>query len=169
MRNLTSKGVVTVKKFKAIPLLSFMLLILSACSLELKQDVAKQYKEEEPLMADIIIPDSLSTNRDTPFQVVLTQGEEKVDSADYVHFEIWKQDGSIKFEMEQAEEVGNGTFQLSKKLESEGLYFIKVHASSGDSIIMPKNQFIVGELSESELEFLQKGAVVEDGDGEHHH
>ncbi|WP_255301585.1 FixH family protein [Bacillus sp. AFS040349] len=169
MHNLTSKGVVTVKKFKAILLLPFMMLILSACSLELKQDVAKQYKEEEPMVADIIIRDSLSTNSDTTFQVVLTQGEEKVVSADYVHFEIWKQDGSVKFEMEQAEEVGNGTYQLSKKLDSEGLYFIKVHASSNDSIIMPQKQFIVGELSESELEFLQKGAVVEDGGGEHHH
>jgi len=71
--------------------------------------------------------------------------------------------------MEPAENVGNGMYSLSKEFESDGLYYVKVHASSNGSIIMPQKQFIVGKLSKSELEFLQKGKQKQSGNHEHHH
>ncbi len=36
-------------------------------------------------------------------------------------------------------------------------------------MIMPQKQFIVGELSKSELEYLQKGAQKQNAPHEHHH
>jgi hypothetical protein len=141
--------------------------MLSACSLE--QDVANLYKKEKPLQLEIVIPESFSENKEETIKVVLTQDGKKVEGADFVHFEIWKQDGSLNYSMEQAEEVGNGSYSLSKNFDSDGLYYIKVHASNDGSIIMPQKQFIVGELSKSELEFLQKGLQRQKVNHEHHH
>ncbi len=155
------------KKSISMFLIFVFSLSLSACSL--KQDVAKLYKQETPLESEIIIPESISVNKLETIKVVLTQGDKKVEGADYVHFEIWKQDGSVKFNMEQAEEEGNGTYSLSKNLVSEGLYYIKVHASNDGSIIMPQKQFVVGELSESEIKFLRKGVPEQQESHEHHH
>ncbi|MDP1420117.1 FixH family protein [Peribacillus simplex] len=156
------------KKNICISLIFIFSLLLSACSLE--QDVANLYKKEKPLESEIVIPESFSENKQETIKVVLTQDGKKVEGADYVHFEIWKQDGSLNYNMEKAEEDGNGTYSLSKEFDSEGLYYIKIHASNDGSIIMPQKQFIVGELSKSELEFLQKGLEKNDESShEHHH
>lgn len=155
------------KKYRWIFFIFTSSLLLSACSL--KQDVANLYKQETPLESEIIIPTSFSANKRETVKVILTQGSKKVNDPDYVHFEIWKQDGSVNYPMEQAEEVGNGMYRLSKDFNSEGLYYIKVHASNDGSIIMPQKQFIVGELSEKELEFLQEGLHKQEASHEHHH
>ncbi|WP_251455541.1 FixH family protein [Priestia endophytica] len=115
-------------------------LLLSACST--KPDAAKQYKMEHPLQAEIILPKSLSTNTEKTFRVNLTQDGKKVENPDYVHFEIWKQNGSVKFPMEQAEKEKNGTYRLTKKLNQDGLYYVQVHASKGGDPIMRRNSLL---------------------------
>lgn len=155
------------KKNISMSMIFILSLLLSACSL--KQDVTNLYKQETPLESEIIIPESISANKQETIKVILTQDGKKVEGADYVHFEIWKQDGSVKFDMEQAKEEGNGTYSLSKNFDSEGLYYIKVHASNDGSIIMPQKQFVVGELSESEIKFLQRGKPKQQESHKNHH
>ncbi|KON86573.1 hypothetical protein AF332_06890 [Sporosarcina globispora] len=155
------------KKNICISLIIIFGLLLSACSLE--QDAANLYKKEIPLEVEIVIPESFVDNKQETIKAFLTQGGKKVEDADFVHFEIWKQDGSVHYKMEQAENIGNGTYSLSKEFDRDGLYYIKVHASNDGSIIMPQKQFIVGELSKSELEFLQKGLQKQNVNHEHHH
>ncbi|NAP00077.1 hypothetical protein FRY77_29280 [Halomonas sp. MG34] len=145
-------------------------LVLAACSLN--TGVASLYKEESPLHADIQIPASFKDNAEDVISIELEQnGErvEKVESPDFLHAEIWKQDGSLSFPMEEVEQDENGAFYVKKDFDEDGLYFIKLHASSNGSIITPKKQFIVGELSDEELEILQEGAQEEEVDHEHHH
>lgn len=156
-----------VKKNRCILLIVILSTLLSACSL--KQDVEKLYKEEAPLQAEIIIPNNFSANEQETIKAILTQNGERVEDADFVHFEIWKQDGSIKYSMEEANELGNGIYSISKDFDHDGLYFVKVHAGHNGSIILPKKQFVVGELSESELDSLQKGTQSENEVQEHHH
>ncbi len=156
-----------VKKIRRIFTFFILSLVLSACSL--KQNVATLYKQEEPLHAEIIIPDSFSSNEPDVIIISLTQNEKRVEDADYVHVEIWKQDGSVKYAMEQAKEIGNGLYSVTKDLNQEGLYFAKIHASKNGSIIMPQKQFIVGDLSRNELEFLQDGIKSQAENHEHQH
>ncbi|PLT30545.1 FixH family protein [Peribacillus deserti] len=142
-------------------------LFLNACSL--KEDAADLYQKQSPLEADIIIPKIFSSNTQENIKVVLTQDGKKVEGADYVHFEIWKQDGSLHYNMEQAKEVGNGMYALSKDFNSNGLYYIKVHASNNGSMIMPQKQFVVGELTETEIKYLKQDLPKNDAVPEHHH
>ena len=142
-------------------------LLLSACSL--KEDAAKLYKKETPLEADMEISSPLKADETAIIKVTLTQNGEKVENADYVHFDIWKQDSSIKISMEEAKNEGNGIYSVSQKIDSEGLYFVKLHASNNNSIIMPQQQFVVGELSESELEYLQRDVKEQEEVHDNHH
>lgn len=155
------------KKVKSVLLICMIGLLLSACSV--KQDAANLYKKETPLEAAMEIPQSIKTNDITTIKVLLTQNGEKVVNADYVHFEIWKQDGSIQRNMEAAIEEGNGVYSIQKRIESNGLYFVRVHASNENSIIMPQQQFIVGNLTDSELEYLQKDIIIQEESHQHHH
>ncbi|WP_231597635.1 FixH family protein [Bacillus sp. SA1-12] len=120
-------------------MISFM---LGACSLN--EDAALLYKQETPLEYEFILPPSYSDHQEEIIKVILTQGGERVKDPDFVHFEIWKQDGSVYYSMEAAKDLGNGTFSISKDFDSDGLYFVKGHAGKNGSIIMPQNQFIVG-------------------------
>ncbi|WP_235907132.1 FixH family protein [Niallia circulans] len=156
------------KTLLALLLSCLICLLLSACSL-LKQDAASLYKKETPLEAVLELPASLKANAVTEITVTLLQNGEKVNNADYVHFEVWKQDGSTEKMMEEADKQGNGVYSIKKTLSSDGLYYVKVHASYHDSIIMPQKQFIVGELSEDDLNYLQKNLPQQEEDHEHHH
>ncbi len=142
-------------------------LVLAACSLN--TGVASLYKEESPLHADIQIPASFKENVEDVISIALEQNGERVENPEFLHAEIWKQDGSLSFPMEEVEQDENGAFYVKKDFDEDGLYFIKLHASSNGSIITPKKQFIVGELSDEELEILQEGAQEEEVDHEHHH
>ncbi|MEI2466491.1 FixH family protein [Niallia taxi] len=156
------------KTLLVLLLACFICLLLSACSL-LKQDAASLYKKEAPLEAEIALPASIKANAVTEIKVTLHQNGEEVNNADYVHFEVWKQDGSAERIMEEAEKQGNGVYSIKKILSSDGLYYVKVHASYNDSIIMPQKQFIVGELSEGDLNYLQKNLPKQEENHVHHH
>lgn len=141
--------------------------LLGGCSLD--ENTEELYKTEQPLHADIILPESFSAGEEVPIRAVLTQNGKKVADADYVHFEIWKQDGTVHYPMEEAADAGEGVYQLVKKFEQDGIYIIKVHASSAGSLIMPQKRFVVGELTEAELEELMKEGEAPSGSHEGHH
>ncbi|KGR90890.1 hypothetical protein CD30_09300 [Ureibacillus massiliensis 4400831 = CIP 108448 = CCUG 49529] len=141
--------------------------ILSACTAD--PNASQLYKQEKPLEAEIILPEPFEVTNAATIKVNLTQDGEKVETPDYVHFEIWKRDGTVKYEMTEAHNDGNGQFSLTNSFESEGLYYVQVHASNEGSIIMPTKQFIVGHLSESDKQALQADApVTGEHSGGHH-
>jgi YtkA-like len=152
---------------KRVLFLIVMGVLLGGCSLD--ENTEELYKIEQPLQAEIILPDSFAAGEDVQVRAVLTQNGKKVAGADYVHFEIWKRDGTVHFAMEEAADEGEGVYQLAKKFEQDGVYTIKVHASSAGSLIMPQKRFVVGELTEAELEELMKEGEAPSGSHEGHH
>ncbi|MEN8699650.1 FixH family protein [Bacillus infantis] len=152
---------------KKILFLIILGVLLGGCSLA--ENAEDLYKKEQPLQADIILPESFAAGEDVPIRAVLTQNGKKMADADYVHFEIWKRDGTVHYPMEEAADKGEGVYQLAKKFEQDGVYTIKVHASSAGSLIMPQKRFVVGELTEAELEELMKEGEAPSGSHEGHH
>ncbi|WP_101842687.1 FixH family protein [Halobacillus sp. Marseille-P3879] len=147
--------------------LIFLIVMMTGCSL--KQDAASLYKKETPLKAEIIIPESFNANENKEIKVILTQSGQRVPDADFVHMEVWKQDGSVSYRMEEVKNIGDGVYSLSKELESEGLYYAKLHAGNDGSTIVPQTQFVVGELSDSEREALKENSPEQNSNSEPHH
>lgn len=154
----------TVKKYIFMVLL---LSLLSACSLD--ENAAELYKQETPLKLEIQTPDNFTAGEQETIRATLTQDGKPAVHADFVHFEIWKQDGTVRYGMEEAADEGGGVYSISKDFDKDGLYFVKVHAQQDDSLIMPQKQFIVGELSKSDVEFLQEGTGRQEARQGHHH
>ncbi|MBN8202210.1 FixH family protein [Bacillus sp. NTK034] len=144
-----------------------LLSLLSACSLDEK--AAELYKQETPLKLEIQTPDNFTAGEQETIRATLTQDGKPAVHADFVHFEIWKQDGTVRYGMEEAADEGGGVYSISKDFDKDGLYFVKVHAQQDDSLIMPQKQFIVGELSKSDVEFLQEGTGRQEAGQGHHH
>ena len=160
-------GVHQMKIIKSLFIGLFVFSCLSGCSSD--PSAYKLYKQETPLEAEIIVPEKFEPTKAESVKVILTQDGKKVEKPDYVHLEIWKQDGSVKYGMTEEHNDGNGRYSLSRNFEQEGLYYVQVHASYNDSIIMPTKQFVVGELSESDLHALQSDALNLAGSASSHH
>lgn len=143
------------------------ILLLSACSV--RSDAADLYKQEAPVQIAVDIPKKVAAGETFTIQAELTRNGEPVDEANFVHFEVRKQDGSIPYPMKEAQAVGSGVYEMQVNFRSDGLYFLEVHAGSGDAISNPHYQFIVGELSESELDSLKQGPAPDAGNSGHHH
>ena len=141
--------------------------VLSACSVQ--SDAANLYKQETPLQVELNLPESISPNTDVVLEAALKQEGKKVEQAAFVHFEIWKKDGSVHYPMEEATAAGNGVYQMGFNFKNEGLYYIEVHAGNNGSIVNPQYQFIVGNLSDDELKSLKQRPAKKEGTSDHHH
>lgn len=155
------------KKIGLMALVTILMLTLSACSL--RSDAADLYKKESPLMVQVDVPESISTGEEVIIETVLTQVGKSVEQADFVHFELWKQDGTVRYPMEEAEEAGEGVYRMAFEFQDEGLYYIEVHAGNKGSVVSLQHQFIVGELSDEEMEILKQGPTPAEETPEHHH
>lgn len=155
------------KSIRLLLLLFSSLCILSACSAS--EDAADLYKKEKPLQVEVDMPEPLSAETTQTVKAVLKQDGKPVEGAGFVHFEIWKQDHSIRYPMEEAAEIGNGVYQMDIRFKEDGLYYLEVHAGNEGSLVSPVWQFIVGELSEQEMESLKQGAPTQQEVPGHHH
>lgn len=121
--------------------------ILAACSGQ--QEVME---ETTPAFLDVqlmINPEQGKVNDPVTFQAKVTYGEKEVTDADSVEFEIWRSqdDHHEKIEVEHKE---NGIYQLDKEFNKEGTYYIIAHVTAENMHNMPKEEFVIGQPSESE-------------------
>lgn len=161
------KGGTEMKKLYGPLVAAVAILLLSACSV--RGDAADLYKQEAPLQIVAELPEEITPGETVRFQAELTQNGEPVNEANFVHFEVRKQNGSIPYPMKEAQALGDGVYEMEASFKSNGLYFLEVHAGSGESISNPHYQFIVGDLSESELDSLKEGPEPDSGSSGHHH
>lgn len=159
-----NKGDMTMKKIFLIVIIG---LLLGGCSL--KEDAAELYLQEQPLHAEVVLPEIITSGEQVPIKVILTQEGKKVEEVDSVEFEIWKHDDATHATIEQPDKLEEGIYGINKTFDHDGLYYIKIHASKGGAIIMPQVQIVVGELSKSELEYLQKDVREKEESHDHHH
>lgn len=142
---------------------------LAGCAVD--SNAAAQYAVSKPLSVKLNVPKDVQPNaqKKKTFEATVWREAKPAQKVDYVHFEIWKADGTVRYSMEPAEETKPGVYTIAKALPKSGLYYVKAHASSNGEMIMPTRQFIVGELSKEDLKILQGGAKPAGGSSGHHH
>lgn len=155
------------KRNLTLGLSAFLFLGTSACGL--REDAATLYKQETPLQVEIKNEPKISANQETEIQAVLAQDGQAVMDADFMHVEIQKQDGTVAVPMEEARNEGHGIYSFSMQFKEDGLYYIRIHAGNEGSLISPRKQIIVGELTEAELELLKQGPKNQGEASGHHH
>lgn len=154
---------------KKLLILLCTLFLLAACTTKQGGDTDNDdslFHEETALLP--VEVDILSTGEDfLPgeegiIEVKVTQGGEGVADADEVLIEIWKkghQEESINYE---AENKGDGLYQLAHTFPEDGIYYVIAHVTARNMHVMPREEFIIGEVELSEHE-------EEHADHEHHH
>jgi YtkA-like len=137
------------KKILFLSLMVLSVFIISACNNNEQQEQADDKLPEFVEVNLSVTPEHGKANEPIIFEAKVTQGDENVEDADEVKFEIWraKDEKHEKIEVEHSED---GIYRLEKSFEQEGTYYIISHVTARDMHNMPKKEFVVGTASEPE-------------------
>jgi hypothetical protein len=136
-------------KKRLLVVMGVLFLLVTACGKD-----NTQTSDKVPEMVDVelsINPETIQVNQPITFEAKVTQGNENVEDAKEVKFEIWRahNENHEKVEVKHAED---GIYRLEKTFQQEGTYYIISHVTARDMHNMPKKEFIVGTPSEPEDE-----------------
>lgn len=129
-------------KIKLLVLALLPFLLLSACGTE-KSGAAGTGGDVHPLTVEIMTPEKLEAGQTAILSAVVKQGEETVEDADEVIFEVWESGSRNDAEMIEAEHTSDGVYEAETELE-EGLYFVQAHTTARLMHAMPKQELTVG-------------------------
>ncbi|WP_053360732.1 FixH family protein [Bacillus sp. FJAT-27251] len=145
-----------------------LLLILAGCGSN-NEDSSQAGEVPEIIEVTILTPDSLNPNEEVSLEAKVTQGDENVEDATEVKFEVWKS-GEDEREMLEAQHQSDGVYAVSKTFESEGVYTIVAHVTARDMHNMPKKEVTVGNPEAGDGHHEDEGQRGEsDGENSHHH
>jgi hypothetical protein len=134
---------------KKLLFLIVSLILLSALA---SCNTNKNSSSGEPKMLDVnlsVKPDTGKVGEPITFEAKVTQGNENVNDADDVVFEIWRSKDP-NHEKTTIRHPKKGIYQLQKSFQQEGTYYIISHVTARGMHNMPKKEFVVGTPSEQE-------------------
>lgn len=118
-------------------------LLLTACGSDDAGSAGAGNSLEE-VKVDITTAEQAEPAEEIVLSATVTQGEEPVEDADEVVFEVWQSGHRDVGEMIEAEHTADGIYEADTVLEDEGLYFIQAHTTARRMHTMPKQEITVG-------------------------
>ncbi|MGP4080759.1 FixH family protein [Pseudalkalibacillus sp. R45] len=127
-----------------IPFL-IVVVALTACGDREQHSEHKEKKEATPEMLEVHldVPATLTKSETGRFEAVVIQGDEKVEDAEEVEFEIWMEGAKENSIILEAENEGNGVYSVKHSFEQEGEYVVQTHVTARDMHTMPMKKVIV--------------------------
>ncbi|TVP85974.1 MAG: hypothetical protein EA344_04135 [Alkalicoccus sp.] len=123
----------------------------------------------EQLEAEIEAPESLDPGEEAELKVLVTQGEELVDDASEVKFEVWEAGSKEGSDMVEADLPGEeGWYSVSYEFENEAVYHVQPHTTARGMHVMPVHDIVVGEPSEDEVKEAEETDHPDDMDNHDH-
>lgn len=130
----------------------FFLVLLVGCSSETSKDhdmmnMDMDMSSDEsltPIKVDILLPDPMHTNQKHVLQAKVTQGDQAVDDAKEVVFEVWRSDEE-KHDKIKGVLAQDGIYEAEVEFAAPGEYQVTAHVSARDLHTMPTAKFTVSE------------------------
>lgn len=129
------------KKISWIAVLAAVLL-LAGCGEE--EDTSGAGMNLNPIETAFNSPETAEPGAEMTLSVTVVQGEELVEDADEVVYEVWESGHRSDSEMLTAEHIGDGVYEAETVFEEEGLYFAQAHTTARRLHVMPKQEITVG-------------------------
>ncbi|MBY0116293.1 FixH family protein [Paenibacillus sp. FSL L8-0435] len=133
-----------------------LLLLTVGCSYE---EQSQSGEMPEMIKVKLMIPDKVSAKEEVALQIKLTQGEQPVNDADHVQFQVWNEQDepeapSFDQGMMSAEElesrgatkavsIGDGIYEVKHAFQESGVYVVQAHVTSGAMHTMPRTKVTV--------------------------
>jgi hypothetical protein len=144
------KGEFRMKKISLFVLVGFLALIIAACGSSNEDNGAKEDEKLEAIEAKLDLPEKGEKGETVSLSTKVTQGEENVEDAGEVKYEIWKNGHKEESEMIEAKHDKEGVYKAEMTFEEDGMYTVQVHVTARDMHTMPKAEITIGEVEVEE-------------------
>ncbi|WP_255902137.1 FixH family protein [Priestia aryabhattai] len=121
--------------------LSMLLLILVIAVVGCSK--GNEQKSQE-VKGEIEVPQTINANKTVSIEVLVTQGDQKIENADAVQIQVEKE-GYINQEMIDTKHEGNGTYSTDYTFKEDGDYTITAHVTIKGDMKMFTKKVTVGE------------------------
>ncbi|MCG1022580.1 FixH family protein [Sutcliffiella horikoshii] len=130
------------------------LLMLAACGSSNNDGKSNGESAGIPSIVEVEIklPETIEPKEEVKIEALVTQGDENVEDANEVTFEVWKQGQEADHEMLEADNDGEGIYSITKTFDEEGFYYVVAHTTARDMHVMPRVEVTVGNPDPSEKE-----------------
>ncbi len=149
--------------FAAISLL--LATALTACGQSKEESGVANYDESTPIEVELVVPEAAGTNEALVFTSIVTQGDDLVDDASEVVYEIWKEGQKENSEMIPADQQEGNQYKLTHTFSDDGLYHVQTHVTARGLHRMPTAEIRIGDVKEVSTD----GAESDAHEGEDHH
>lgn len=138
-------------------------MMLGGCGQDDLVDAGPVVDELVPIEVDLQGPDAAEGGEELTFTSIITQGEDKVEDATEVVYEIWEESNKESSELIEATEQDGHHYTLRYQFDKNGLYHVQTHVTARGLHRMPSMKIQVGQ---------EEGHHHEEGSGDeanHHH
>jgi len=118
-------------------------LLLAGCGSE-EADSAGTGEMIEEVMVEFNTEQQADPAEEVLLSVTLSQGDEAVEDASEVVYEVWESGDRDNSEMITAEHTEDGTYEAETSFGEEGLYYMQAHTTARGMHVMPKQEITVG-------------------------
>ncbi len=142
-------------------------MIISACGQEENKSGAV-VDELTVIEVELAVPEFAEVGEVVTFSSAVTQGDELVEDANEVVYEIWLEGQKETSELIEADHQEGHLYTLEYTFNEAGMYHVQTHVTARGLHRMPTVQIQVGEM-ESSVEEHKHEEVHENDHHEHHH
>ena len=114
---------------------SLLVVVFSGCGHQKTNDHVQELIEVQ-----LDVPQTAAVSEKVKVQAVVTQGNEQVDDADEVIFEVWKEGEEDDSKMIDVQGQDHGTYYTELSFKEYGLHYIQVHVTARGMHVMPKKE-----------------------------
>ncbi|KXH87099.1 FixH family protein [Sporosarcina sp. HYO08] len=126
-------------------LLVSVLVILSACNQKVDEQNNATEEAPQPIAVELTVTEKADVDSPVEMTALVTQGEEKIEDADKVVYEVWEEGKKDESIMIDATNEENGLYTAETSFGHDGLFHIQVHVDARGMHTMPKKEVVVGD------------------------
>jgi hypothetical protein len=144
------------------------LFTISACGAGEEDHTTETIDELAPIEVELSVPDTAEKGEPVTFSSEVFHGEDLVEDANEVVYEIWLEGQKENSELIEAEQDGH-VYLLEHVFNEGGLYHVQVHVTARGLHRMPTAQIRIGDVGEGEQKHKHKHEKEHEHDHQHQH
>lgn len=133
------------KKIVTAVLAAAIVMTLGACGSNDKKESGITDDVPKMLEVNLEVPEKAESGEKVLLKATVTQGDEKVDDAEFVKYEIWEAGNKEKSDMHEAKHEKGGVYTFETEFKHDGVYTVQVHVQARNMHNMPKKDITVGK------------------------
>ncbi|WP_017727139.1 FixH family protein [Halalkalibacterium ligniniphilum] len=125
-------------------------IVMTACGPNEEGQEGNEIVDElTPIEVELSVPEKAEVGETVTFSSTVTQGDDLVDDANEVVYEIWLEGQKEQSEMIEADTQEENVYLLNYLFEKAGLYHVQTHVTARGLHRMPTANIQVGEAEEN--------------------